>query len=73
MTTTFRKSLFLTKYRMRYAIYIPPNTKDLTMVSYGNWQNAITYTRANNSDLLLVLKHLNGNQALGRPKCETYY
>ena len=27
-TTTFGKSLFLTQYRMRNAIYIPPNTKD---------------------------------------------
>ena len=26
ITKTFRKSLFLIKYRMRYAIYIPPKT-----------------------------------------------
>ena len=54
--TTFGKSLFLTKKRMRYAIYMPPNTKDLainqTMGAYGNRQ------RANNSDLLQSLKHL---------------
>ena len=62
ITTTFGKSLFLTHYRMRYAIYLPTNTKDLvinlTMVAYGNRQNAITFTRANNSDLMLALKHL---------------
>ena len=43
ITTAFGKSLFLIKYRMRYAIYMPPNTKDLainqTMVAYGNRQN----------------------------------
>ena len=27
ITTTFGMSLFLTEYRMRYAIYMPPNTK----------------------------------------------
>ena len=47
---------------MRYAIYMPPNTKDLainqTMVAYGNRQNATAFARANNSDLSL------GNQAL---------
>ena len=47
---------------MRYAIYIPPNTKDLainlTMVAYGNRQNATAFARANNSDLLRALKHL---------------
>ena len=62
ITTTFGKSLFLTQYRMRYAIYIPPNTKDLainlTMVAYGKRQNAITFTRAKNSDLFRALKHL---------------
>ena len=45
ITTTCGKSLFLTQYRMRYTIYIPPNTKDLAinlrMVVYGNRQNAI--------------------------------
>ena len=49
INTTFGKSLFLTQYWMRYAIYIPPNTKDLainiTMVAYGNRQNAITVAR----------------------------
>ena len=62
ITTTFGKSVFLTKYRMRYAIYMPPNTKDFTinqtMVAYGNWQNTTVFARANNSDLLLSLKHL---------------
>ena len=61
-TTTFGKSLFLIEYRMRYAIYMPPNTKDLainqTMVAYGNWQNATAFARANNSDLLRSLMHL---------------
>ena len=60
ITTTFGKSLFLTKYRMRYAIYIPPNAKknlaiNQTMVAHGNWQNAIALARANNSDLLRSL------------------
>ena len=47
---------------MRYAIYMPPNTKDLaikhTMVAYGNRQNATAFARANNFDLLRSLKHL---------------
>ena len=59
---TFGKSLFINKYRMRYAIYTPPNTKDLainqTMVAYGNRQNATAFARANNSDFLQSLKHL---------------
>ena len=62
ITTTFGKSLFLIKYRMRYVIYMLPNTKNLainqTMVAYGNRQNAIAFVRANNSDLLRSLKHL---------------
>ena len=62
ITTTFGKSLFLIQYRMRYAIYMPPNTKDLAinqaMVAYGNQQNATAFVRANNSDLLPSLKHL---------------
>ena len=37
IATTFGKSLFLTQYRMRYVIYIPPNTRglatNLTMVA----------------------------------------
>ena len=60
ITTTFGKSLFLIKYRMRYTICMPLNTKDIainqTMVAYGNRQNATAFARANNSDLLL--KHL---------------
>ena len=47
---------------MRYAIYMPPNTKDLainqTMVAYGNRQNATAFGRANNSVLLRSLKHV---------------
>ena len=39
-TTTFGKSLFLIKYWMGYAIYMPPNTKDPAtnqmVVAYGN-------------------------------------
>ena len=62
LTTTFGKSFFLIKYRMRYVIYMPANTKDLaitqTMVAYGNRQNATAFGRANNSDLLRSLKHL---------------
>ena len=46
---------------MRYAIYIPPDTKDLainlTMVAYENRQNATTFARANNFDLSRELKH----------------
>ena len=60
--TTFGKSLFPTRYRMCYAIYIPPNTKDLainlTMVAYGNRQKVIAFARANNSDLLRALNYL---------------
>ena len=41
---------------MCHAIYILLNAKDLpielTMLAYGNWQNAIKFARANNSDLL---------------------
>ena len=62
LTTIFGKSVFLIKWRRRYAIYMPPNTKDLainqTMVAYGNRQNATAFARANNSDLLRSLKHL---------------
>ena len=62
ITTTFGKSLFLIKHRMRYAINMPPNTKDLamkrTMVAYRNRQNATTFVRANNPDLLRLLTHL---------------
>ena len=62
ITTAFGKSLFLIKYRMRYAINMPPNTKYLamkrTMVAYVNRQNATAFARANNSDLLRSLKQL---------------
>ena len=61
ITTVFGKSLFLIKYRMRYATSMPPNTKDLAinqaMVGYGNWLNATAFARANNSNLLRSLKH----------------
>ena len=39
-------------------------TIELTMVAYGSRQNAIKFTRANNSDLLQAQKHLMENQAL---------
>ena len=43
--TTFGKSLFLIKYRMRYMIYMPLNTLDLaitqTMVAHKNRQNSV--------------------------------
>ena len=62
ITATFGKSLFLIKYQMRYAVYMPPNTKGLainrTMVAYRNRQNPTAFGRANNSDLLRSLKHL---------------
>ena len=58
----FRKVDILKLIPKRYAIHIPPNTKDLAinlaMVAYGNRQNAITFARANNSYLLRALKHL---------------
>ena len=31
ITTTLGMSCFLTQYRMRYAIYVPPNTKELAI------------------------------------------
>ena len=47
---------------MRYAIYIPLNTKyitiELMMVAYGKWQNTAKFARANNSDVLRALIHL---------------
>ena len=62
LTATLGKPLFLIKCRMRYAIYMPPNTKVLainqTMVTCGNRQNATDLARANNSDLLRSLKQL---------------
>ena len=56
ITATFGKSLFLIKYQMRYAVYMPPNTKDLAI--NRNRQNPTAFGRANNSDLLRSLKHL---------------
>ena len=62
ITTFFGMSLFIAQCRMRYAIYIPQNTRDLainlTMVAYGNGQNGIMSARANSSDSLHALKHL---------------
>ena len=62
IATTFGKSLFITQHRMRYAISIPLNAKDLTieltMVAYGNRKNATKFARANNSNLLRALKHI---------------
>ena len=59
---TFGKSIFVITYRMRYVVYMPPDTKDLAinraMVAYENRQNATAFARANNSDLLRSLKHL---------------
>ena len=47
LTMTFGKSLFQIEYRMRCAIYTPPNTKDLainqTMVAYGIRQNMTAF------------------------------
>ena len=64
---TFGKSLFLTKYRMRYAIYMPPNTKDLainqTMVAYGNRQKRNS-DRASKQLFVAITETFNGNQAL---------
>ena len=63
---------------MRYAIYTPPNTKhlaiNLTMVAYGNGQNATSFAQANNSDLLRSLKHsmetrLKNRNLLDIPEC----
>ena len=66
VTTTFGKPLFITQYRMSYAIYIPPNTKDLTidlaMLAYRNRQNVIKFARANDYDLLQALKYLMGTR-----------
>ena len=62
LTMTLGKLYFITQYRMRYTIYIPVNTKDLTiylaMLVYENGQNAIKFAQANNPELLRALKHL---------------
>ena len=59
IATAFGKSLFITQYRMRYAICMPLNKKDLTleltMFAYGNRQNAIKFAGANNSDSLRAI------------------
>ena len=59
---TFVKSLVLIKDRMLYAIYMPPNTKDLAinqmMVAYGNRQNAIAFARVNHTGWLRPPKNL---------------
>ena len=50
---------------MRYAIYMPPNTKDLainqTMVAYGNWQSATAFAPLR---FVAIAETFNGNQAL---------
>ena len=59
---------------MRYSSHIPPNTKelaiDLTVVACENRQNAITFARVNNSDLLRALKHLMETRLNGKVKEE---
>ena len=50
---SFEKLLFITKYRMRYVIFMPSNTKEIAIN-----QTMVDYARANNSDLLRSLKHL---------------
>ena len=62
ITATFGKPLVLIKYQIRYAIYMLPKTKYLainqTKVAYGNRQSATAFARANNFDLLRLLKNL---------------
>ena len=54
-----------TGWAMRFAyLGMQRPTIELTMVAYGSRQNAIKFTRANNSDLLQAQKHLIENQAL---------
>ena len=71
ITRTFGKSLFITLYQMRYVIYIPLNTKDLTikltMVAYRH--SATKFARTNNSDLLRALKHLLETRLYNWPLC----
>ena len=45
------RNLHTSKYKKKLII-------NMTMVAYGNRQNAITFARANNSDLFRALKHL---------------
>ena len=67
LTTAFGKSLFLIKYRVRWTIYMPPNTKDLainrTMVAYGNRQNASVHV-SKQLRFVAITETFNGNQAL---------
>ena len=53
ITAAFRKWLFITQHRMRYAISTHLNAKDLTieltMVTYGNQQNATKFARQTTS------------------------
>ena len=62
ITTTFRKSLFLIKYRMRYAIHLPSNTKTTCNKPKNGclWKPANRNSSAGtiNSDSLRSLEHL---------------
>ena len=68
ITTTFRKSLFIPQYRMRYAIYIPLNAKDhaigLTMIAYRNRQKRNKVCTNKQLRFVASIEILNGNQAL---------
>ena len=61
-------SLFLIKYRMRYAIYMPPNTKDLainqTVVAYGNRQKRNSVLVSKQLRFVAITETFNGNQVL---------
>ena len=63
----FGKSLFITQYRMRYAIYIPLNAKDLTieltMLAYGNRQNVIKLRTSKQLQFVASTETFNGKQA----------
>ena len=60
----FRKVVITTQYQIRYAIYTPPNTKDLAinmaMVAYGNRSNVITFALR----FVTSTEAFNGNRAL---------
>ena len=66
ITTTFGKSLFLTQYRMRYPIYMPPNTKDLAVKPIdGCWKPAKRKHARASKQLRFAAstETFNGNQA----------
>ena len=68
ITTTFGKSLFLTKHRIRYAIYMPPNTK----VLLNKPNNGCRRKTAKRNDVrtskqlrfVAITERFNGNQAI---------